>query len=92
MRRTKQPLNYPNAGSVFKNPQGLIAGKLIEDAGCKGMQVGPARVSEKHANFIINTGGASAKDLLQLINNVREQVRTRFNIALELEVQIIGEA
>lgn len=92
LRKAKQPLNYPNAGSIFKNPPGLIAGKLIDESGCKEMQVGMAKVSEKHANFIVNTGGARAEDILQLIALVREQVLARFNIALELEVQIIGES
>lgn len=90
-RKAKQPLNLPNAGSVFKNPDGYSAGKLIDEAGCKGMQVGQSIVSEKHANFIVNLGGATATDILQLIEKVREQVKARFNIALELEIQIIGE-
>lgn len=91
-RRNRQPLNYPNAGSVFKNPLGESAGRLIDEAGCKGQRVGQAKVSEVHANFIVNLGGAKASDIFCLINQVREKVKARFGIALELEVQIMGEA
>ena len=90
-RRDKQPLNFPSAGSVFKRPEGFFAGALIEEAGLKGRTVGGAQVSEKHAGFIINTGGATARDVLQLIGEVQEAVSARFGISLETEVRVIGE-
>ena len=89
-RNQKQPLNYPNCGSVFKNPAGLHAAKLIEDAGLKGLRVGDAQVSEKHGNFIVNIGKAKAIDVIQLINQVRKTVFDKFGIALEPEVKLIG--
>ena len=91
-RNARQPLNHPNAGSVFRNLPGLSAGKLIEEAGCKGMQVGQAKVSDKHANFIVNLGAAKAEDITQLISQIRQRVFTLNNISLELEVQILGES
>jgi UDP-N-acetylmuramate dehydrogenase len=90
-RRQKQPLNWPNAGSVFKNPPGQFAGQLIETAGAKGWRVGQAEISSKHANFIINRGQARAADVLELINRVRETVSNRTGVTLELEVEIWGE-
>lgn len=90
-RRDKQPLNFPSAGSVFKRPEGFFAGALIEEAGLKGRTVGGAQVSEKHAGFIINIGGATARDVLQLIGEVQEAVSARFGISLETEVRVIGE-
>lgn len=90
-RREAQPLTQPNAGSVFKNPSGTSAGKLIDEAGCKGMIAGQAMISEKHANFIVNLGGAKAEDIIQLIDKVRQRVKTKFNISLELEIQVVGE-
>ena len=90
-RRDKQPLNFPSAGSVFKRPEGFFAGALIEEAGLKGRTVGGAQVSEKHAGFIINIGGATAKDVLRLIGEVQEAVSVRFGISLETEVRVIGE-
>lgn len=87
-RRDKQPLEYPNAGSVFKNPQGESAGKLIEDCNLKGVSVNDAEVSSKHANFIINKGHAKSEDIIKLIENVRKEVKVKTNIDLELE-QII---
>ena len=90
-RREKQPLNYPSAGSVFKRPEGYFAGALIEQAGLKGRSVGGAKVSEKHAGFIVNAGGATAQDVLSLIRQVQEEVAARCGIALETEVRIIGE-
>lgn len=88
-RRSKQPLEYPSAGSTFKRPEGFFAGALIENAGLKGISIGGAQVSEKHAGFIINSGGASFDDVYSLINLVREKVYARFNVLLEPEVKII---
>ena len=91
MRKKKQPVNFPSAGSFFKNPkQGKAAGRLIDKAGLKGKRIGGAQVSEKHANFIINTGGASASDILELMAFVQETVFKTFNIELEPEVKIVG--
>ncbi len=91
MRRKKQPLNFPSAGSFFKNPkQGKAAGRLIDKAGLKGKKIGGAQISEKHANFIINTGGASASDILELMTFIQETVFKTFNIELEPEVKIVG--
>lgn len=90
-RRDKQPLNYPSAGSTFKRPEGHFAGALIEGAGLKGRSVGGAQVSEKHAGFIINTGGATAADILALIRVVQDEVAARYGVALETEVRIVGE-
>ena len=88
-RRDKQPLNYPSAGSTFKRPEGYFAGRLIEDAGLKGVSVGGAQVSEKHAGFLINRGGASCDDMLRLIELVQSRVREAFGVELECEVRII---
>ena len=90
-RRDKQPLNYPSAGSTFKRPEGYFAGALIEQAGLKGKRVGGAQVSEKHAGFIVNTGGATAADILTLIGTVQDEVADRFGVRLETEVRILGE-
>ncbi|MEE1199663.1 MAG: UDP-N-acetylmuramate dehydrogenase [Christensenellales bacterium] len=90
-RREKQPLNYPSAGSTFKRPEGHFAGALIEQAGLKGMTVGGAQVSEKHAGFIINTGDATAADIETLIQKVQAAVLEKFGILLETEVRLIGE-
>lgn len=90
-RRDKQPLNYPSAGSVFKRPEGHFAGALIEQAGLKGRRVGGAQVSEKHAGFIVNTGGATAADVLALIGIIQDEVRARFGVLLETEVRVLGE-
>ena len=89
-RNSKQPLDYPSAGSTFKRPQGHYAGKLIEDAGLKGFQIGGARVSDKHAGFIINTGNASASDILKLMIDVQKKVFDRFHVKLEPEVCFLG--
>ncbi len=88
-RREKQPLNLPSAGSTFKRPQGDFAARLIEAAGLKGLSVGGAQVSEKHAGFIVNTGGATAGDILALMDKVREQVYLTSGVTLEPEVRII---
>lgn len=90
-RVEKQPLEYPSAGSTFKRPEGYFAGKLIMDAGLAGCTVGGAQVSAKHCGFVINAGGATASDLMELISLVRQRVRERFGVALELEVRCIGE-
>lgn len=90
-RREKQPLEYPSAGSVFKRPEGYFAGKLIEDAGLKGLRVGGAVVSPKHAGFIVNTGGATANDVLTLIDKIKESVRKASGVELECEIRFIGE-
>ena len=90
-RREKQPLEYPSAGSTFKRPVGYFAGKLIEDAGLKGTSVGGAMVSPKHAGFIINTGDATASDVLTLIDIVKDKVRSMFGVELECEIRFVGE-
>ena len=90
-RREKQPLEYPSAGSTFKRPVGYFAGKLIEDAGLKGTSVGGAMVSPKHAGFIINTGDATAADVLSLVEIVKEKVRSMFGVELECEIRFVGE-
>ncbi|HHT48457.1 MAG TPA: UDP-N-acetylmuramate dehydrogenase [Firmicutes bacterium] len=89
-RRAKQPLEYPSAGSVFKRPEGAYAGRLIEEAGLKGKTVGKAQVSPKHAGFIINLGGATARDVLTLIEEVRTEVYQRTGYWLEPELRILG--
>ena len=88
-RRDKQPLNFPSAGSTFKRPEGYFAGRLIEDAGLKGVSVGAAQVSEKHAGFLINRGGATCEDMLRLIELVQQRVRDQFGVELECEVRIV---
>ena len=89
-RNESQPLNLPNSGSVFKNPPGTFAGKLIEEAGLKGTRRGKAQISEQHGNFIVNTGGATAADVLELIQLAQTTVQEKFNIRLELEVKVVG--
>lgn len=84
-RRKKQPLEYKNAGSVFKNPSGASAGALIEECGLKGLRVGDAEVSNKHANFIINKGNATSKDICNLIDKIKKEVKSKKNVDLELE-------
>ena len=90
-RKRSQPLSQPNAGSVFKNPRGTTAGRLIEEAGLKGCRVGDAQVSTKHANFIVNLGDARATDVLRLIETIRQEVSRRTGIRLELEWKVVGE-
>lgn len=90
-RKTTQPLNLPNAGSVFKNPTGDSAGRLIEAAGLKGFRVGDAEVSTKHANFIVNRGRATAEQVLQLVRKVRERVARKCGVRLKLEWKVVGE-
>lgn len=89
-RRLTQPLRYPTAGSVFKNPPGDSAGRLIEMAGLKGLKIGEAQISMLHANFIINLGSATARDVAALIEKARETVLSRFGVDLTLEVKVIG--
>lgn len=90
-RNAKQPVSFPSAGSFFKRPEGHFAGKLIQDAGLKGLTVGGAQVSELHSGFIINRGGATAADILQLMEIVQARVLDEFGVMLEPEVRIIGE-
>lgn len=90
-RITKQPLEYPSAGSTFKRPEGYFAGKLIEDTGLRGFQVGGAQVSEKHCGFVINKEQATAADILSLIEQVSDRVEAKFGVRLEPEVKRIGE-
>ena len=90
-RVTKQPLEYPSAGSTFKRPEGYFAGKLIQDAGLRGFRVGGAQVSEKHCGFVINTGDATAADVAELIRQVTEKVEAAFHVTLEPEVKRLGE-
>lgn len=89
-RREKQPLEYPSAGSTFKRPEGYFAGKLIMEAGLRGYQCGGARVSDKHCGFVINTGGATAEDVRDVIHEVQEQVKDKFHVTLETEVIFLG--
>lgn len=90
-RESKQPLEYPSAGSVFKRPPGYFAGKLIQDSGLQGKGVGGAEVSTKHAGFIINKGNATATDYIETIKMVQRVVKEKFDVDLELEVKIVGE-
>ncbi|WP_413163717.1 UDP-N-acetylmuramate dehydrogenase [Capilliphycus salinus ALCB114379] len=90
-RRSSQPYHLPSCGSVFRNPGPQAAGWLIEQTGLKGYQIGGAQVAERHANFILNCGGATAMDIFQLIRHVQEQVESRWSYLLEPEVRIIGE-
>ena len=91
IRKTKQPLNKFSAGSIFKNPPGYYAGELAEKVGAKGLSRGKAQVSSKHANFIINKGGASAEDILYLIEEIEKRVKKNIGIKLEREIEILGE-
>lgn len=89
-RNAKQPVEYPNAGSIFKNPPGDAAGRLIELIGAKGWRQGDAEVSEKHSNFIVNTGSASCQDVLQLVNRVKQAVYQKTGVLLEEEILFLG--
>jgi UDP-N-acetylmuramate dehydrogenase len=91
-RNATQPLDMPSGGSVFKNPPGDYAGRLIERAGLKGKRSGGAMISHKHANFIVNTGDAKAQDVLSLITLVRKEVKARSGINLEPELHVIGDS
>ncbi|AGX45257.1 UDP-N-acetylmuramate dehydrogenase [Clostridium saccharobutylicum] len=90
-REDRQPLEYPSAGSTFKRPEGHFAGKLIEDAGLKGFTIGGACISEKHAGFVINKGQGTAKDVLDVIHHVQDEVKKQFGVELQPEVRILGE-
>ena len=90
-RVSKQPLEYPSAGSTFKRPEGYFAGKLIEDAGLRGYRTGGAQVSEKHCGFVINTGNAEAKDIMELMKQVSERVMEKSGVLLEPEVRRLGD-
>ena len=90
-RRSKQPLEYPSAGSTFKRPEGYFAGKLIMDCGLRGYRVGGAAVSEKHCGFVVNTGDASAQDVCRLMKDVSDKVLESFGVKLEPEVKFLGE-
>lgn len=89
-RRLSQPHEFPNAGSIFKRPEGFFAAKLIDDCGLKGLSIGGAQVSEKHAGFIVNKGGATAADVLALISEIKRRVLDRFGVELECEIKIIS--
>ncbi len=89
-RRDKQPLDKPSAGSTFKRPEGHFAGKLIMDSELRGFQIGGARVSDKHCGFVVNEGGATAKDVINLITEVQKQVKDKYEITLEPEVRMLG--
>ncbi len=89
-RKETQPWNYPCAGSIFRNPLPQYAGKLIEDAGLKGFSIGGAKISEMHGNFIVNAGNATAEDVLQLIQHVKDTIHNLYGVKLETEVEIIG--
>ncbi|MBO5973127.1 MAG: UDP-N-acetylmuramate dehydrogenase, partial [Clostridia bacterium] len=90
-RRESQPLDKPSAGSTFKRPEGYFAGKLIEDCSLKGFTIGGAQVSQKHAGFVINAGGATCSDVLELCAHIQKTVYERFGVMLEREIKILGE-
>ena len=90
-RKAKQPLNYPSAGSTFKRGEDFITAKLIDECGLKGFSIGGAQVSKVHAGFIVNTGGATAKDVLELVKYVKSRVFEKFAKKIELEVEVLGE-
>ena len=89
-RKATQPITFPSAGSVFRNPPGMYAGKIIEDMGMKGYTVGKAMVSEKHANFIINTGNAKASDIKKIIDTIKQKAINKYNIKLRVEQRLIN--
>jgi len=91
LRESKQPLEYPSCGSVFKRPTGYFAGKLIQDSELQGFQIGGVQVSTKHAGFMVNVENGTASDYIQLIKHVQDTVKEKFNVQLETEVKIIGE-
>jgi len=90
-RKENQPLEYPSAGSIFKRPPGYYTGKLIEECGLKGYKYGGAEVSAKHCGFIVNTGGATAGDIINLIEYIKSTVMEKYGVLLETEVKIVGE-
>ena len=91
LRQSKQPLEYPSCGSVFKRPEGYFTGKLIQDAGLQGYQIGGAQVSNKHAGFIVNIDNATATDYMDLIHHIQKVILEKDGVSLEPEVRIIGE-
>mgnify|MGYP005983025011 CR=1 FL=1 len=91
LRQSKQPLEYPSCGSVFKRPEGHFTGKLIQDAGLQGLKWGGAQISEKHAGFIVNVDQATATDYVELIAHIQQVIKQQFDVDLETEVRIIGE-
>lgn len=91
IRKSRQPLDKFSAGSIFKNPPGYYAGELIEKVGAKGLSRGKAEISTRHANFIVNNGGASARDILYLMEEIEKRVKKNFGIKLEREIEILGE-
>lgn len=90
-RKSSQPLEYPNAGSTFKRKEGVITAKLIDECGLKGFSIGDAEVSTKHAGFIVNKGKATAKDVLELVDYIKKEIKNKFGLDLELEILVIGE-
>jgi len=88
-RKERQPLNFPSAGSVFKNPPGFSAGELIDECGLKGKKIGNVKISEKHANFIVNLGRGEAKDVMRLIKIIKNRVKKKFGVVLEEEIVIL---
>jgi len=90
-RKSSQPSGFPNSGSMFRNPPGDFAGRLIEAAGLKGQRIGGAQIAERHANFIVNLGGARAIEVRQLMELAQSEVQRRFNITLIAEVKFLGE-
>jgi UDP-N-acetylmuramate dehydrogenase len=90
-RKAKQPLNFPSAGSTFKRGADFITAKLIDECGLKGFSIGGAQVSEIHAGFVVNTGNATAEDVLNLVNYVKEKVFEKFGKEIELEIEVLGE-
>lgn len=91
LRRSKQPLEYPSAGSTFKRPEGYYAGKLIMEAGMRGYRIGGAQVSDKHCGFVVNTGRATAADVREVIEEVQQRVKERFHVSLEPEIIFLGD-
>jgi UDP-N-acetylmuramate dehydrogenase len=89
-RNSSQPVQWPNAGSIFKNPPGDFAARLIQESGLKGRTVGGAEISDLHANFIINRGGATARDVMELVGIARDEVLKKFGVELELEIKLVG--
>ena len=89
-RKKKQPLNRPSAGSVFKRPEGYYAAALIEQCGLKGVSIGGAQVSEKHSGFIVNNGGATAKDVKELVNHIKTVVKSKTGVELQCEIKYVG--
>ena len=90
-RKTKQPIEYPSAGSTFKRGKDYITAKLIDDAGLKGYSIGDAVVSTKHSGFVINKGNASAKDVLDLVKYIKDTIEEKFNKQIELEIEVVGK-